>query len=389
MIDQSIKHIHISIFGPLNSLGMGIHTYNLAKAYEKLIGGSYSGLTPEVSVYPPFGRDQINDVYTKRWLANRVFSDTKTQPSLMIFDLQFMVHFSGRPRIGFAVFETNGFTELQLAGLKSLDHILTPSVWGQKVLEKYNLKSFVVPEGFDPEVFPMVTERTANWTERNWEKPFRFLHVGKFEERKGTEQVIRAFSAEFDTEEAELILHSENPFLDGKGNFEVTGLLRASGFNPIRWSTFPCVWERKSLRVVWDAPRSDMSALYSEADCGIFPSKGEGWGLPIMECLVSGIPVIVGRWSAMTEYIKPDYPQELQLWHSQIESANDGIWFYGDRGDWYVSPDDEVRKAMRWAYANARTLRNQDAWLRTVSGIREFTWARSAIRLQEVLKSLV
>ena len=50
-----------------------------------------------------------------------------------------------------------------------------------------------------------------------------------------------------------------------------------------------------------------LAPLYAVADCGIFPSRAEGWGLPIFECLASGVPVIAGSWTGQSEYLK-DYP---------------------------------------------------------------------------------
>ena len=39
----------------------------------------------------------------------------------------------------------------------------------------------------------------------------------------------------------------------------------------------------------------EMPALYAAADAFVLPSRGEGWGLPYMEAMAAGLPVIGTR----------------------------------------------------------------------------------------------
>lgn len=380
----------LNIFGPLNNLGMGVHTYNLAKAYQKLFFTKipYSGQPPTVAVFPPFGHDQIKDVNTMGWLMNQRFANVKNNPALMIFDMNFFPHFAGRPRIGMCVFETNGFSELQAAGIRGCDRLITPSKWGKEIIsDVFDEEAEVVNEGFDPEEYP---KREVPY--RDPSKPFTFITVGKFEERKGTAQLIHCFAKAFmNKENVELWLHCENPFLEGSGRSQVSDILRQVGFVPTHWQigNRPTIWTRGNQRVIWDERRDNMATLYEKADCSVFPSKGEGWGLPIIECLAMGIPTIVGRWSAMTEYIPDDYPEDLQIWHARMDRAADGIWFHGERGDWYVPPDDSVMRALSWAYFNARVLEQTPIWQDQVNRVREFTWDRAARQLDIAIKKFM
>ena len=132
-----------------------------------------------------------------------------------------------------------------------------------------------------------------------------------------------------------------------------------------------------------------MASLYRAADCGVFPSRGEGWGLPIHECIASGTPAIVGRWSAMTEYIPETYPEGLQLRNATLETANDGVWFHGDKGSWYSPPDTSVREAMRWAFENALAFSKDALWAKTVDRVRSFTWNRAGEQLINVIKNFM
>lgn len=65
-------------------------------------------------------------------------------------------------------------------------------------------------------------------------------------------------------------------------------------------------------------PNEDMPALYQAADLFIFPSLFEGFGLPIVEAITSGVPVITSTGSCFPEsggpgpsYINPYSSEEL------------------------------------------------------------------------------
>jgi glycosyltransferase involved in cell wall biosynthesis len=48
-------------------------------------------------------------------------------------------------------------------------------------------------------------------------------------------------------------------------------------------------------------PEGDLPALYSGADLFVYPSLFEGFGLPPIEAMACGTPVIIGRHSALEE----------------------------------------------------------------------------------------
>lgn len=43
--------------------------------------------------------------------------------------------------------------------------------------------------------------------------------------------------------------------------------------------------------------------LYKFADCFVLPSRGDGWGRPIVEAMAMELPVIATQWSGMIEYM--------------------------------------------------------------------------------------
>jgi glycosyltransferase involved in cell wall biosynthesis len=63
---------------------------------------------------------------------------------------------------------------------------------------------------------------------------------------------------------------------------------------------------------------ADLPAIYQAATALLYPSLSEGFGIPVLEAMISGIPVIAARGSSLEEvggdaphYIDPEDPEEL------------------------------------------------------------------------------
>lgn len=65
-------------------------------------------------------------------------------------------------------------------------------------------------------------------------------------------------------------------------------------------------------------PNDDLYAIYQQADCFVYPSRYEGFGIPIIEAIQSGLPVVGCVGSCLEEaggpdclYVDPDRPEEM------------------------------------------------------------------------------
>jgi alpha-1,3-rhamnosyl/mannosyltransferase len=47
--------------------------------------------------------------------------------------------------------------------------------------------------------------------------------------------------------------------------------------------------------------REELAALYRGAECLVFPSRYEGFGLPVLEAMASGTPVVAAATGAVSE----------------------------------------------------------------------------------------
>ncbi|MGH8004947.1 MAG: glycosyltransferase family 4 protein [Limisphaerales bacterium] len=140
-------------------------------------------------------------------------------------------------------------------------------------------KCQIIPLGVDAEFFGRRT------LEKPYPHPY-FFSNGMIQPRKNFAALAKAFLAA--TKEAELSHH----------------LLIAGGDG---WKAEEIKKEIKSLdaenkiRFLGYVTRQKLAALYQNADAFLFPSLYEGFGLPVLEAMAAGTPVLTSNLSALPE----------------------------------------------------------------------------------------
>jgi glycosyltransferase involved in cell wall biosynthesis len=116
------------------------------------------------------------------------------------------------------------------------------------------------------------------------------LSVGSIQPRKNLVRLIKAYASLCD-------VHAESKFpklvLAGKCGWLYDETLRALEESGIR----------ESIILTGYVPESDLPALYSGAVCFVYPSYFEGFGLPPLEAMKCGTPVVVGNRTSLPEVV--------------------------------------------------------------------------------------
>src|SRR5579872_4162762 len=55
-----------------------------------------------------------------------------------------------------------------------------------------------------------------------------------------------------------------------------------------------------------DVPTWQIIAMYRAADCFVFPYRGEGFGMPMLEAMACGLPVIATAGGAADDFLDDD-----------------------------------------------------------------------------------
>lgn len=222
---------------------------------------------------------------------------------------------------GLSFFERNNLTRREINSLNTQDRIIAPSSWAAEIMgEHLEVPIDLVHMGVDCEFFhysPIIEKRDQDYI---------FLNTGKIEVRKGHDILIDMFNAAFEpSDQVQLWMSWDNPFLGP----EETKAWQEKYLNTKMGS---------KIRFVPKMPRADLVKLYNVADCGIFPTRAEGLGLPILELMACGKPVITTNYSAMTDYLTRDTAFLVDV--DEMEDAHDGRWFNGE-GQWAKLGDNQ------------------------------------------------
>lgn len=267
--------MRIRLIGKRNELGIGIHYANFADAIQQMQG--IGDLVDEI------------DFTDQAQMELAIQSSRPGDVNISFLAANIHEFFQGH-NIQWVVFESTRVPEHIMSVLRPADQVWVPSVWGQSVLIANGIpdsKIFVVPEGVDGALFH--AHLRTKWSV---DRPFRFLSVGKYEQRKSFDETLEAFAQTFgNTDGIELIIKS-NYFT----NHEQKAQALQKKILDLNLNNVTVLWGRMES--------SAIAELYRSCDAFVFPTKGEGWGLPLIEAAASGLPIITVPYSGHTEFVQ-------------------------------------------------------------------------------------
>ncbi len=201
-------------------------------------------------------------------------------------------------KAAFTMLEVDGIPRDWAQVLNRLDLVLVPSRFNRDTFAASGVKVpiAVVPLGVDPAVFSPEGPR------HHPDGLFVYLSVFEWGERKAPELLFSAFNQEFRSDEpVVLVVKTTNH----DGDVDVFGQIQALKLDPRGGRIF--------LSLNRPIATEELAALYRSADCFVLPSRGEGWGMPILEAMACGLPAIATAWSAHVDFLTEatGYPLEV------------------------------------------------------------------------------
>ncbi len=167
-------------------------------------------------------------------------------------------------------------------------HIIVPSsqtatdlVHAYKVPEG---KITVIPHGIDPAMSPRRDDTDTTLRQR-YGLPDRFvLAVGTMQPRKNLGTLAEAMANVVRQHDVSLVIAGRKGWM----HEQVERDIQAAGLG-------------HRLHILDYVPSSDLPALYRAAEVFAQPSRFEGFGMPILEAMASGTPVVAARGSSLDE----------------------------------------------------------------------------------------
>lgn len=260
-------------------------------------------------------------------------------------------------RLIYTMFESDKIPADWVEYLQSANEVIVPSHWCQDVFAKRGIKTTVVPLGYNDRVFKYI-DRTIP-EEKN--EPFTFIHYNGFNMRKGFAELLKAFVAEFTPQEpVRLIIKTTQP----------------KPPIPLPKGEYP------NIEVVCgEFTEVGLNDLLGRANCFVYPSRGEGFGITPLEAMATGLPAIIPNAHGISEYFDPKYCMEVKV--GGYEPALYSRYKGEDVGDMAVCDVDDLRAKMRWAYTHQKDMYKLGREASVFA--RSWTYKKTARGLQEVI----
>ncbi len=183
--------------------------------------------------------------------------------------------------------------------------IIAMSQFGMKELKKIGAKPLYVPLAYDPAVWHPQDKQRARAEIGLPANAFWVTFIGvndSIPSRKGIPELLSAWQI-FSPRHPDAILYlhtatNGNLPINGIGGVKIDHIMTILGLNPDTVKVADPYEYRTGIKT------ERLAQMVSASDVVILPSRGEGYGLPLVEAQAAGIPVITTKFGAQEELMK-------------------------------------------------------------------------------------
>jgi hypothetical protein len=249
----------------------------------------------------------------------------------------------GKKRVAHTTGEGNVIPQSWIHQLNQVDQILTTSTFFKTVMEQSGVRNVidVLPNSIDTELYntDIVPIKVLQL------KSFNFFSMFHFGQRKAPDILIKAFVEEFSPEEdVSLYIHSlsmEHVVCNLMGYSSVSAWVEEMTLGK----------PRPSIIISSSSIAAELLPHYMKNfDCFVLPTRGEGFGLPIVEAAGLGIPSIVTDYSGVKDFVNPNngWLVEYELEDIPLQKLPYFKNYIGAR--WAVPSIEDLKKKMRYVF---------------------------------------
>lgn len=284
------------------------------------------------------------------------------------------------------VWETNKIPESWKAILQNFDAVCVPCTHNIKALKNSgaSVPVFLVPHGADTKMFHPDNPRTPL---PEGEGRFVFVSIFDFQHRKNPESLLRAYWEAFTTEDRVLLVIKTYGSSRKEIRSAIMNYKRKLGY--VEEDTAPLyvmtgICEEKQLK-----------GLYTAGDAFVLPTRGEGVGLPFIEALSSGLPVIATGWGGQMDFLneKNSFLVKYKLENPSISMNSENAISttypsFAEKGQLWAEVDIEhLKHQMRYAFMNQELCKQKGA--RGRQDMLKLTWEKAGIEMIKAIENLL
>jgi glycosyltransferase involved in cell wall biosynthesis len=398
------------ICAPVSSRsGYGDHARDLVRAFLKLDKFNIKildvnwGETPRNALDNESDKNIINCILPQPQLDR--------QPDVYV-DIRIPNEFQtwGKINIGItAGIETTAVSSKWLEGCNKMDLVIVPSEHSkdgfvtalyekmqqlpdgqqQKIGEfKLEKPMEVLFEGVDENVFKPIDDSSLDLVD-DIKEDFAFLHVGLWgkggygEDRKDISKLVKVFYESFANKK-------KQPALILKSNAATFSILDREDclekINQIK-SMFPKDWNLPNVYLLHGSlSMEEMNKLYNHPKIKSFVSltHGEGFGRPLLEATMVGLPVITSGWSGQMDFLSQT--DSLLLGGEMVKVPQSQHWkdIIVPESQWFNVNETQAYKAMNYCFQNYDEVKEKALNLMKINRDK-FTLDKMTEKLDEII----
>ncbi len=249
------------------------------------------------------------------------------------------------------------------------DEIWTPSNFSRQAFVDSGIsfdKVQIIPNGINPELF----KPTGDTYKLNTNKRFKILYLGGTIYRKGFDILLHAYLKAFTKDDDVcLVVKDFGSKVFYKGQ-TAENIIQKAQTNP------DCP---EIIYMDTDLSEQEIAALYRACNVYASPYRGEGFSLPTLEAMASGLPVIVTRGGCTDDFTNEDI-----AWYINAERRSMGNAIYDDPtpGEVFMlEPDvNELIDTLKHLYNNPVGMFSQGI-IAASTARKNWTWQRSTLKV--------
>ncbi len=288
------------------------------------------------------------------------------------------------------VWETTKIPNRWLPNINKFDAVCVPSIQNKHAMRDSGVKVpiFVVPHGVDTKRF---TPNNKKLPLQSAKGKFIFVSVFGFQHRKNPETLLRAYWEEFSSADKVLLVIKTNGYAPYENEIWIKNTVqRYKERLGIRKSTAPVLIIARHL-----TPRQ-LRGVYTLGQAFVLPTRGEGVGLPFLESLSSGVPVIATGWGGHMDFLtsKNSFFVKYHLRNPAIGMNNKHSIsrqfrpLFAEQGQRWAEPDiSSLKKQMRYAYENPHLCKKKGQQGR--QDALNLSWGRAGVSLKQAVEKVI
>lgn len=250
----------------------------------------------------------------------------------------------GKYNIGRLFWETDKLPKEFARGASLCNEIWTGSEFNKRAIRNagVNVPIFVIPEAIvtpAPKSDPYIVEN---------EKDFKFYSIFEWTTRKNPEALLEAYWREFENDEGvSLTLKTYVDNFDPRHRKEIGQYIKDLK-KKVKLDKYPPLYIFRQLM-----DRHQIYRFHNTFDCFVSAHRGEGWGIPQMEAMLMGKPVISTSCGGIHEYIS-DVSLLVPCEMVPVENVSRNAQWYCNDQYWAEIDIDYLRSQMRFLYSNQK-----------------------------------